>query len=557
MDGDRDPDVAGNADVAGGADKDRKLRTAVVIVHGMGEHRPLDTLNGFIDAGLPAVAGTRRFYSRPDGVTESYESRRYLAPRHPEHGVEPELYAQTEFFEYHWAYLMQGNELGDLWSTVRKFLLLRVGYVPAGLFVVWVLAWLLIAAVVWAFIWGPLSNLDLAEGTFFELALEVLLGGGIAAFVVGWLVTGPLKTWITSSFVDVVRYLDTSPRSYAVRRDIREGIIKLLDGLTMSDRYDRIVIVAHSLGSYIAYDAISYLWGQYNTRYAELPAQTANDGQSPAGLRELEEAAQDLLAAEGTPEEGRFRDAFRDAQRDLWIGLRLDGNPWLITDLITLGSPMYFADRLYTRDYDDFAQRVERWELPTNPPQDEGADYNNINHTTRWFSWKHESGRRMLYHGAPFAVTRWTNMWFPAHRGFFGDWFGGSLAPLYGPGITDIALLGNRPKSRWPALAHAMYFAFPNDVSEGSVTAQLRAAMDLASTSWLSATRDAPRSSESKPEENAGERAELVLGALRIDLGAVEDVFRQGRGVEELIAKLPATAARQVEALKGLFGRRE
>lgn len=215
----------------------------------MGEHRPPDTLNGFIDAGLPPVADTHRFYSRPDGVTDSYESRRYLAPRQPEHGAEPELYAQTEFFEYHWAYLMQGNRLGDLWLTIRRFLSLRIGFVPAGLRIVWVGAWLLIALGIWAFIWGPLSDLDLAEGSIVELALQALLGGGLAAVLVGWLLAGPLNAWITSSFVDVVRYLDPSPRSYAVRRDIREGIIELLDGLTMSDRYDRIVIVAHSLGS--------------------------------------------------------------------------------------------------------------------------------------------------------------------------------------------------------------------------------------------------------------------------------------------------------------------
>jgi hypothetical protein len=523
----------------------------------MGEHRPLETLNGFIDAGLPPVAGTRRFYSRPDGVTDSYESRRYLAPRQPPNGAQPELYAQTEFFEYHWAHLMQGNELGDLWSTVRKFLLLRIGYVPAGLRVVWVLAWLLIAAGVWAFIWGPLSDLDLAEGTIFELALEVLLGGGIVALIVGWLVTGPLKRWITSSFVDVVRYLDTSPRSYAVRRDIREGIIKLLDGLMMSDRYDRVVIVAHSLGSYIAYDAISYLWGQYNTRYAGPPSQTAGDGQSPSGLAELEAATSSLLAAAGKPEEARLRDLFRAAQRDLWIGLRVDGNPWLITDLVTFGSPMYFADRLYTRDQDEFMQRVERWELPTCPPQEEGADYNNINDETRWFSWKHQSGRRMLYHGAPFAVTRWTNMWFPAHRGFFGDWFGGPLAPLYGPGITDIALTGNRPESRWPAIAHAKYFSFPEDTSDDSVTTHLRDTLDLASTHWLRDTTGAPRPSDAAPDTVEGKGQALLLGGIHVDLAAVEELARQGRSIEELLTKLPDAAARQLKALAHLIGGRE
>lgn len=70
-------------------------RQAVVIVHGMGEQRPGDALNGFIHAGLPAdERGVRRFYSRPDTVTDSFEARRYLSPRD---GSRP----QSEFFEYH------------------------------------------------------------------------------------------------------------------------------------------------------------------------------------------------------------------------------------------------------------------------------------------------------------------------------------------------------------------------------------------------------------------------------------------------------------------------
>lgn len=250
---------------------------------------------------------------------------------------------------------------------------------------------------------------------------------------------------------------------------------------------------------YIAYDAISYLWGKYNVLYAVPPSVTGGDGQSPAGLEALERRASTLVENRGQANEASDRDRFRAAQRDLWIGLRRDSNPWLITDLITLGSPMYFADRLYTRDAHDFQLRIDRWELPTCPPQDEGAPYNNINETALWYSWKHQSGRRMLYHGAPFAVVRWTNMRFPAHRGFFGDWFGGPLAPLYGAGIRDIALEGNRPKSRWPAIAHALYFQFADDTSPPSVTTHLRDAMDLASSIWLGQTRDAARPSEAQP----------------------------------------------------------
>ncbi len=81
------------------------VRQAVVVVHGMGEQLPLTTLTGFIDTALvPDRDGGRTYYSRPESVTGSYESRRFLAPPLVEDGQERR--AHTEFFEYHWSHLM-------------------------------------------------------------------------------------------------------------------------------------------------------------------------------------------------------------------------------------------------------------------------------------------------------------------------------------------------------------------------------------------------------------------------------------------------------------------
>ena len=83
-------------------------------------------------------------------------------------------------------------------------------------------------------------------------------------------------------------------------------------------------------------------------------------------------------------------------------------------------------------------------------------------------------------------------MWFPAHNGVFGDWFGGPLAGLFGKGIRDIPLLGNRPRSRYPALAHALYYHFADDTNDDSVTTKLRIAMALNASDWLGDTRTSP-----------------------------------------------------------------
>jgi hypothetical protein len=462
-----------------------KVRQAVVIVHGMGEQKPLDTLRRFTRAALPKnPVGVDGFYSRPDRVTDSYESRRFLAERYPKEGKERN--AQTEFYEYHWAHHMQGNRLDDMWPTVRRILLQPPWMVPSGLRVIWGLFWAAIIWAIWAFVAVPFSDFASDDLEIGALVRE-LLGGGLIAWLLVYLITRVLPSWITTSFVDVVRYLDTSPRSYEVRRRIRAGMVDLLVGLHEAGRYQRIVVVAHSLGAYIAYDGISYTWALMNSQHAGAPSSVRGSDETPAGLTELETAASGLTDS-ATPEQ---LIAFRQAQRNLWTGLRAQGSPWLITDFISVGTPMYFADKLFTKKRAAFKEAARRSEIPTAPPISELAPYNNINKTRLWFSWKNH-GRRVLHHGAPFAVVRWTNMWFPAKLGFFGDWFAGPLAPLYGPGITDIELSGNKPKRWIPGYAHAIYFNFPKDTSPNSVTTHLRAALDLASTDWLAPTLTAP-----------------------------------------------------------------
>lgn len=470
---------------------ERYVRQAVLIVHGMGEQRPLEALNEFIGAALkPAPDGSLLFYSRPDRVTDSYEARRYLAPRSAPAGVED--HAQTEFYEYHWAHLMQGNKLTDLWPTFRRLLLQWPSHVPRGLIGLWIIVWALIAGAV-AFFWlGPGSNFDLSTVTLSGL-ITGLVGGGVVAVILTFLIADVIPGWLTSSFVDVVRYLDTSPRSYEVRRQIREGIVDLLQGLHDAHSYQRIVVVAHSLGTYIAYDAITYLWGQMNTQHAGPPNPPVEHGLQPDGLRELEEAASAVEAGQADAA------SYQAAQRRLWRGLRHAGNPWLITDFVSLGSPMYFAHQLYTRDRGDFDDRIAKRELPTCPPLAERSPKNNVNDLPIWYSWL-SRGRRVLYEGAPFAVVRWTNLWFPARLGFFGDWFGGSLRDLFGAGIKEVALEGNRPRSRWPGLAHALYFHFTSDPGPTSVTTYLREAIGLASTSWLNDTLDGIRPESAAPE---------------------------------------------------------
>ncbi len=445
----------------------KRTRQAVVVVHGMGEQRPLDMLNRFIDAAIPGTTETTPgsdnpvYYSRPIENSDAYESRVYLARK-------TDKYPQTEFYEYHWAHMMQGNKLDDLWATFRRILFQFPWNVPSGLRVVWGIFWAIIIFAAWKFLNSGTSYTDINV----EKIISLLAGGGMLATALTWVITKILPGKITSSFIDVVRYLDTSPRSYAVRRNIRKGIVDLLKKLHETNRYQRIVVVAHSLGGYIAYDGITFLWTQMNQEHDA----KKNGDLDWDVLSKLEANAEILLKNPSTDPKD-----YRLAQRELWLELGKQGNPWLITDLVTVGTPMYMADQLFTSTKEEFDSRVDRRQIATCPPQ---PDLPGNNKGKTLYSYPHNGGKT-LYHGAPFSVVRWSNIWFPPHFGFFGDWFGGPLRRLFGGGILDIKLEGNDWKSWIPAWAHTLYFMYPGVETPGSVTTKLHESMELNSEDWL------------------------------------------------------------------------
>ncbi|MFV8141869.1 hypothetical protein ACNQR7_30260 [Mycolicibacterium senegalense] len=347
---------------------------------------------------------------------------------------------------------------------------------------------------------------------------------GTVLLAVGGFTFGVVKNVISATFVDVVRYLDTSPRSYSARRAIRGGMVALLRELHDAD-YDRIVVVAHSLGGYIAYDALMSLWAENHQIHSGLPAGASETLPVPlAGLDELESAAAALMrsaasdpaadVAEATDPDcvepdcrracqhearrGLVRD-YQQRQFALWEGLRAQGNPWRVTDFVTVGTPMYFADILITQPplrsgfraptrstasaqprkvtsrtlFDDM---IRRGQLVTCPPRSETSIVEAINPAMppsyRWTN----GSRQILGSQSIFAVTRWTNLWFPTRRGHLaGDWFGGRLAPLFGPGVRDIRICGNR---RWRfawALAHSRYFDHPDEAKPADLAGALHA----------------------------------------------------------------------------------
>jgi hypothetical protein len=77
--------------------------------------------------------------------------------------------------------------------------------------------------------------------------------------------------------------------------------------------------------------------------------------------------------------------------------------------------------------------------LPTCPPQRDEKGYAYSGSPTDVGEDK-KFTPLVLHHAAPFAVTRWTNLYFPAMFGLLGDLVGGPLHEDFGPGILDVAV---------------------------------------------------------------------------------------------------------------------
>lgn len=301
---------------------------------------------------------------------------------------------------------MQGNRLDDMWPTFRRMMLQSPRRVPSGLRVVWLVFWLVLTFGI-AFLWNRLIEINLKDLSV-EDVLRLVVGGGAWEIFLTYLVARLLPGWISTSFVDAVRYLDTSPRSDDVRRQIRKGMVELLVKLHQAElysepRYQRIIVVAHSLGAFIAYDGITYFWSHLDDLLSpDIALQDALEK-----LQDLEEAASGLPDQTFDADNPLLRDGlvscYQSAQRGLWQSIREHDHPWLITDFITLGTPMYFTDRLFTRNEQDFARRIERGELSTCPPQSEDNTEGNVSRTRLWFMWLDRDGSRKLGHQTAFC----------------------------------------------------------------------------------------------------------------------------------------------------------
>jgi hypothetical protein len=285
---------------------------------------------------------------------------------------------------------------------------------------------------------------------------------------------------------------------------VRERGLKLLRALHDDEQYERIVIVAHSLGTVLAYDLLHLLWQDVGPTRGNEP-----EGAALAALRKLDEhtrEVEDAFEAAGIQEEDQIWSvedavAHRNLQWAAFDQLRQakavpeskgtgkkPGRParpagWKISDFISLGSPLANAQFLITEGKDDFQLMKSERVLPTAPPK------------------PYEKGQGALYadrpaaggpapppamhHGAVFGVVRWTNIYDEFSQGLFvfGDIISGPVSgqQCFGDTIDDIDVAVVREGIAPRFFTHNNYWIDPDKAASKPALhiSYLRYAVDL------------------------------------------------------------------------------
>jgi hypothetical protein len=473
-------------------------RQAIVLIHGIGEQRPMETLRGFVKAFLED--GT--YHSKPDPGSDSFELRRFKLRRwksrdHPERSVNTG-WPQTDFYEYYWAHQMYGTTIAHVlnwaWIVMRHGLKAvrsnderyhkRLRWLVP---LVWFLAIAAVIIVVFVSVrYGPRATV--ATGVVAALAIT------------GYRMLRAAFFKVFTDFVgDAARYFDVTPVNIARRTDIIRGGVELLRRLHVDHdtkepgddihgdpnkrcpseesnpaagqattnradptakkvlyRYGRIVLVGHSLGSVIAYDILRHYWHQVNGKIQVQPTDFHDlenylgDKEPPQGdgftapLRRQSISARSAccLAENQCPLSGRKMPRGKRARpRRALAGLR-SRDPGLPDDLCA--PPL-------AKDIGDLESKINLRELPICPP-DRSRHLNRGRFTVK-LSAEADKFRDydILPQTAQFAVTRWTNFFFD------NDPIGGRLGRIFGPGVEDHELKG--PPLR-PLTAHTGYWEY-------------------------------------------------------------------------------------------------
>jgi len=490
---------------------------AVIVIHGMGEQVPMGTLNGFVDAVWttdesltnrnkpdPNTGRSRKTgpvenasWYKPDEASRSFELRRITTETSS--SIDGNRGRRTDFYEFYWAHHIKDMTFKDVLSWIR-YLLFRnpLKSVPKDVLFTWCLLWIITLSALGFAIHNALPAVYTKSFGFFPSGLQPALTTSIlsimasfASIAIGGFITKNLVT----HFGDVVRYVRPHPPNISTRQKIREEGVKLLESILSEEyagkkKYDRVIVVAHSLGTIVAYDILTHAFARMNTNYT---VQKDNAGNPVPPFAELERAK-----LEGMIREDNFSiEEYQNQQNKAMKELVSQGNSWCISDFITLGSPLTHAEFLLEKNMTAVRKAQLNRTFPTCPPVMEydgktskhrftyiGGSKDKISLHNRYMAGLSDSAENDLlkladeaprypHHAALFAYTRWSNLYSPSRFTLWGDQVSGPLAGTFGKGIRDIPVMTDIDENerkiegdKTKFLAHTKYWSFGKNKKE-------------------------------------------------------------------------------------------
>ncbi len=479
-------------------------RQAIVIVHGQGEQRPMGTIRDFVrvlwqkNPELNAPGETndteRDIWIVPDDKSGLYELQRITTPEHNGR--------RSDFFELYYADLLNATPLRNLWRWVQRLLWVDPAYVPAHMRWPWAVFWILTVLTIISALstllalpkllqldwYDHFTSADAQRGHIISLtglalillpkfvrqmafikripsqmlilvvAIGVLDSFGWNGHVINLMVLGWLAyladTMLLPYFGDAASYLSAQTETVQSRQGVRNRGLALLKALHEDPEYDRVIVIAHSLGSVLAYDLLHILWHEVGPTKDNPP-----DADAIAALHAI-----DTFVATQADDgwDNQTLAQFQALQWQVFTALRKQkGKPgtealsgWKISDLITLGSPLSSAEFLITDGRDDFKRMKTERVLPTAPPQ----PYNK----THGAIYPDAEKGDVAHHAAVFSTVRWTNLYdrFDSPLFLLGDAISGPLAgkDQFGPGICDVDVEIHWGRLGWRLFTHNFYW---------------------------------------------------------------------------------------------------
>ena len=213
------------------------MRQAVVLIHGIGDQQPMKTIREFVNAVIEDSKHPDRpkYWNKPDKISELFELRRYQTP-------ETRYRPNTDFYEYYWAHLMKGTTFFQVFRWIWKILWTSPADLSKSVIPIWVITWLLLMTSILFLVKGLLT-LDFVINPEWETGRDFIISS--ISLIVLFFINRIVLTYIG----DAARYLSVYSDNISVRQTIRSNGIKLLRDLHTSNRYDRVIVVGHSLGS--------------------------------------------------------------------------------------------------------------------------------------------------------------------------------------------------------------------------------------------------------------------------------------------------------------------